>query len=183
MADEKSKEIRAHGMTHGELEKVRQEQIQGTVEMVPANNSDSFQDKYFEQDYKGYQIPYHETMHYHIALESRSFDPQSGERLSRPSVQVMDTATFDMMMSVKPHGGFYGRLTHILHNPKLQAAKKSESVAPTIDFDKYRNGEPLPVFESLKDVKDFYEGLTGKKAAKSWSESKTIDEIQKELGI
>lgn len=107
----------SHGYTHAQVEEIRQMQIEKRVPMIPANNADNFQDEIFEKDFKGYQIPKHESLHYHIAIESRLFDPQTGKRLSIAIVQIYDVATYRMLLNMSPYDGFHGKLTHILHDP------------------------------------------------------------------
>lgn len=161
MDNDKSSELRAYGQTHGDLEKVRLNQVHGRVKKIRANNLHTINDKLFAGDYKDYMIAEHDRMHYHIAMEMREFDKTSGERLSKPFVNVMDVATFNQMKNAKPHDGFFGKAIAILHDPSK-------------DFKSAPGGR----FEDLKASKEFYNQITGEVAGKFWDMKKTIEEIE-----
>lgn len=108
----------AFGYTIGQLLEIQQRQIDKAVRLIPANNAERFQDKYFEEEYAGYEIAEHDAVHFHVALEARTFDPQTGVKLSVPHVQIFDQPTFDFMANMKPISGFHGKLMHILHDPR-----------------------------------------------------------------
>lgn len=142
MTEEEHKNtVRAYGQTFGDLEKIKNNQIHGTVNMIEANNAkaEDFTDKYFREDYSGYKIPDHDKMHYHVAIEARGFNQQSGEKFSHPHVQCMDVATFNSMMAMKPYDGFHGMSVHILHNP----TKKEKAVVDQIQDDLADSGKSL----------------------------------------
>lgn len=170
MENEKSKEIRAYGMTHGEMEKIRLATINQTVKMILANSAEDIKDKYFATDFMdGHEIPEHEKGFYHIVVESRTFDPGTGERLSIPRIQVYDTATFDHMMAMKPYNGFHGLTTHILHNPR-----KAVKVAPAATTG---TGDEYAHLKDAKEAKAEYKTLTGIEPVRTWKREQAIAKI------
>lgn len=174
-AAEFAAKTRAFGLTHGDMEIIREEQIHGTTKMIPANNAISIPDEVFKSQYEGYQIPWHEEMHYHIALEARLWDTSGATptRLSQSHVQVYTRADYELMINMKPTNGFNGYVTHILHNPDYvkvkTAAKKVEVKALPAD---------LAALTTTKEAKAFYKTLTGLDPTRVWSLEKTIAAIQ-----
>ena len=89
------------------------DQQQGVVKIMPANNSESIKDKHFE-GFIGHEIPTVEGHLYHVAMEMRVFEPNTGEKLSKSSVKKYTPEMFEFQ---KNHGGFKGYQVHVLHNP------------------------------------------------------------------
>lgn len=167
----KAGELRAYGLTHGDIEQIKTEQAHGQVKMVPANNAEEINDKYFAEKYTGYLIPWHETMHYHIAMEARLFDTASGSKLSESQVQIFPIEAYKHNMDMKPTNGFAGYVTHILHNPTLIANKAVKSTVTPIDAE-YAH------IKDGKQAKELYRELTGNEPARAWSMTKTIEKIK-----
>lgn len=119
---------RAHGLTFQQNKDLRVKQVQREVKMIPANNAQNFQDEHFEKEYQGYEIPEHDAIHYHVAIEARTFDPTSGEKLSRSRVQIYPVKTFEAMVRQKPYSGFHGFKTHILHDPTRKEEKHAHQI-------------------------------------------------------
>jgi hypothetical protein len=163
---------RAFGLTHGDMEKIREEQIHGTTRMIPANNATNIPDEVFAEAYTGYQIPWHEEMHYHIALEARLWDATGAkpQRLSQHHIQVYTKEAYDQQINMKPTNGFHGYVTHILHNPELVAVKRKE--APVTN-DEYAH------LTTAKDAKAEYKRLSGNEPVRTWTRDRAIEEIKK----
>lgn len=115
---------RAHGLTFQQNKDLRVKQVHKETKMVSANNAANFQDEHFEKEFRGYEIPEHEAGHYHVAIEARTFDQSSGEKLSAARVQIYNPKVFRAMLTQKPYSGFHGFKTHILHDPSKVEAKK-----------------------------------------------------------
>lgn len=203
MTDQNRDKKRAHGRTFAENKAIREKQVRGEVEMIPANNAGNFQDDYFKKVFEGYQIPEHERDCYHVALEARSFNPSTGEKLSKPRVQTYSRMTYTNMRDQKPYSGFHGFSVHVLHDPTRTTVAPKKAVAPApvpapeqddtkdevnardeqfgviANKLKYQNGVTAELLPELKDAKEFYEFVTGLAPAKSWNKAKTYLEIQK----
>lgn len=111
--------IQAHGLTHSEFEEVRQMQEDGNpLPMMTGNNAkpEQINDPIFREAFANYQIPKIESDIYVLAMEARTFDSATGQKLSVPFVQKYDQAAYKAQLE---HSGFVGYTTHILHNPKL----------------------------------------------------------------
>lgn len=203
MTDQNKDKKRAHGRTFAENKAIREKQVRGEVEMIPANNAGNFQDDYFKKVFEGYQIPEHERDCYHVALEARSFNPSTGEKLSKPRVQTYSRMTYTNMRDQKPYSGFHGFSVHVLHDPtRLSAKKVAEALKPTPPpapaFDNggtvplktreeelgaiarkltYEGADPAALLPDLKDAKEFYTFATGKDADNNWNRPKVYAEI------
>lgn len=113
--------LAGHGYTLGqilEIGEIQKKAIEGnaTIPLVDANNgsSESIQDQYFKQEFAGYKVSKFDAINYHVVQEKRLFDPYTGVRISKASVQIYNPVMFEFMVS---NDGFAGMLTHILHNP------------------------------------------------------------------
>lgn len=108
----------AHGLTVAQMANLRVQQEEETVEMMPCNNArpDQIKDAIFREAFSNYQIPRVESHVYVVAIESRLFDHQTGERLS---IAIVDKFTAEMFEFMKAHG-WGGKTVHILHNPTLE---------------------------------------------------------------
>ena len=98
------------------------DQMQGQVEMVPANNATDIKDPYFKEEYEGHEIPAHEQHLFHVVQESRTFKTVSTvpEKLSKALLQKYTPAVFHAMEKAQ---GFVGQVVHILHNPEAPTAE------------------------------------------------------------
>lgn len=130
---ERLKNVRMSGKrTHQQMEDLRIAQVSGETKMVKANRASKIQDEHFRKEFSGYEIPEYESDNYHVVMEARLFNHQTGAKLSRPKVQIFDPATFDRLIKTN---GFYGHTTYIIHDPSVSgsAPKKSEEVKQLVD--------------------------------------------------
>lgn len=120
---ERDKTLQANGLTVGEMKKLQRKQQLGEEETEPANRAEVIGDKYFDDEYNGYMIRSAEDHLVHLALEARSFNPGTGEKLSNSFVQMFDVKTFEKM---KKDDAFKGYVSHIIHYPtELQQQPKN----------------------------------------------------------
>lgn len=119
MSTQKKPVKQAHGMSHSQMEQLKQKQMDGTVEMVPANRGNDIKDPYFKEAYEGHQIPANETHIYHVAMEARLFSQATGERLSVSRVQKFDQANWDLVKD-----RLNGWTVEIIHNPSIDKKSK-----------------------------------------------------------
>lgn len=176
METEKSKEIRAFGLTHGDMETIRTHALHGTTPMIPANNTDTITDREFKEDFKdGFMIPAHEVEFYHVAIEEKLFDQATRERLSSARVQVFDKTTFEMLINMKPNNAFNGKSVHILHNPTkpVPVVKKTVTPMATGTSDEYSD------LTTPKLAKAAYKELTGKDPVRTWTRDQAVAAIKK----
>ena len=110
------------------MEQLQYDQQHGKVKTVKANFVENLTDQYFKKEYGGHHIPAHEQHLYHLAMEARTFDTGTGEKLSRSRVVVL---TQENYASMKETHGFAGETVAILHNPKhdSKAAHKAVKAA------------------------------------------------------
>lgn len=62
-----------------------------------------------------YVVPANERHLFHCIIEVRKFDPETGERLSKPRIQKFGQKTFEMVLPKLREQGY---TVTILHNPK-----------------------------------------------------------------
>lgn len=109
--------IHSHGMTAAEIAEVRVREANGDVETIAPNKLEKIQDKYFKEDFAGYQVKMHERNFYHVAIEDRTFDQQSGKRLSFAHITTFDQVTWN---SVKEADVIKSKTLEIIHDPELE---------------------------------------------------------------
>ncbi|MEJ7646467.1 MAG: hypothetical protein WKF87_17855 [Chryseolinea sp.] len=125
----------SYGLTKAQMAALRVKQVEGTEEMMPANNCANIGDPFFKKDFEGYQIPRHEdNTVYHVATESRTFN-QFGERVSIAVVKKFDPTMFLFMQK---NQGFAGQLTVILHDPSKELGYKQ----PVLREERFENDDP-----------------------------------------
>jgi hypothetical protein len=167
----KDKTKQAHGMTHSEMEELHQKQIHGDVEMVAANNAgDNIKDEYFKASYAEHKIPAHEKHVYHVAVESRMFDQNTGEKSSTSTVKKFGPEAFEFM---KKQEAFKGQTVHILHNPALDEMKGKEKKAA--QQENVGGGAQVPVETPEAKAKRLQEE---EKATRAGLESMTVDQLK-----
>jgi hypothetical protein len=105
------------GRTHSEMEELRIAQVSGDIEKIKPNRVDKINDEHFKKAFSRYRIPEHEVNNYHVAMEARLFNTQTGAKISHPKVQVFDPATFARLLKTN---GFHGYTTFILHDPTIK---------------------------------------------------------------
>ncbi len=102
-----------------QLRDIQKQQQKGSMKMIVANKASesNIKDEYFRQLYTDFKIPAIESNYYHVAVESRLFDPLSGKRLTAPKVSVFNP---EMFASLESLGNFKGKTVVILHDPTLK---------------------------------------------------------------
>lgn len=186
---ENLKNVRQYGkFTHQDMADIRLAQIQGEVNYITANNATSIPDEYFRKEYADYQIPDYEQNNYVVALEARLFDQQTGRKISVPIVQIFDPQTFE---ALKAQNGFYGKTTHILHNPTFGTGKKTQPKKETGAENLTNTGDttinPLAPNEPPNKPNDVNEGdettpqdeKNATQGEQTVGEEYTIDDIKK----
>lgn len=68
-----------------------------------------------EQPKQEYVVPANEKHLFHCIIEVKKFNPETGERLSKPRVQKFGQKTFEMVLPKLREQGY---TVTILHNPK-----------------------------------------------------------------
>lgn len=63
----------------------------------------------------GYFVPANERHLFHCIVEVKKFDPETGERLSKPRIQKFGQKTFEMVLPKLREQGY---TVTILHNPR-----------------------------------------------------------------
>lgn len=118
--------IQAHGKTIGEMRQIalkQSGQIPGGLKKFTPNNVQNLKDKHFIEDgLQNHMVDEHETGIYHVAQETRSFNPISGEKLSKGFVQKYDVQTFKFM---RDNRGFEGQSIFVLHDPTLEVKEEA----------------------------------------------------------
>lgn len=130
--EEKDGQLQAHNLTQGEMKQLQRAQILGEVETMSANKGSGITDKHFRSEYESYKIPVVEKSLVHMAMEARSFNNVTGEKLSNSFVQIFDVQNFKKMIKDE---AFKGYTTYILHDPTLEEEEKEKKpttpLAPT----------------------------------------------------
>ena len=184
--------------------------INEDIEMIPANNRDSLTDKFFKKEYAEHEIKMHERGFYHIAMEHRSFDRDSGERNSFSFVNIMSVAAYNMG---KKNNGFIGYTMNIIHDPlmeekgakivtlnytltdeeialeEVKRAQLEESPNDAEDDEPIdettiimpKNESEVEGIADIKHAKAIYANLVGKEAGAKWNLAKVKSEISKLL--
>jgi hypothetical protein len=106
--------------THEQMEDLRIAQVNNETEKMPANKARSIPDEYFRKEYENYKINEYDADSYHVAMEARLFNQQTGQKISRSRVQVFDPQTFKRLVD---SNGFHGHVTYVLHDPTLASVK------------------------------------------------------------
>ena len=86
-----------------------------------------------EIDADNYQVPAGEEHLYHVKIEVKKFNPDSGVRMSRPRIQIFGAKEYET--TVKNDLVRHGYTLDVLHNPtewlKQQEAAKSKAAEQT----------------------------------------------------
>lgn len=115
--------------THEQMEDLRIAQVTGETGKVTANKSRSIADEYFRKAYGNYQINDFDADSYHVAMEARLFNHQTGAKMSVPRVQIFDQQTFKRLVDTN---GFHGHVTYVLHDPTQQPIKGVEKTGKVV---------------------------------------------------
>jgi hypothetical protein len=113
----KPEPIVAHGLTKRQFDEIKLRKLSNDLEMIPGNCASTMKDKHFKVDFADYQLPMHERLHYHVAMESRLYRSGDGERESVPMVQKFDKPSWLMM---KESDTFKTYIAEFVHNPELE---------------------------------------------------------------
>lgn len=121
MSDQKDT-LMGHGMSRKQLDDFHYNQIHNQVKKIPANRAKLINDKFFKEEFSDYEIAEHDAMHYHVIQEARVFDQQTGDRKTKPVIQIYNEAMFNFMTK---NDGFKGMITFVIHDP--QKAEKIDN--------------------------------------------------------
>jgi hypothetical protein len=115
--------------THEQMEDLRMAQVTGETDKVAANKADSITDEYFRKAFGNYQINDYDADSYHVAMEARLFNHQTGAKMSVPRIQIFDVQTFKRLVDTN---GFHGHTTYVLHDPTHQPIKGVEKTGKVV---------------------------------------------------
>ncbi len=171
------------------MEELHHQQINGEVEMIPANNLGTMNDEYFKEEYSDFKIKAHNAHVYHIATERRDFKTVAGmpRKVSKSMVVKLTKEAF-REMTKKGSAAFAGLTVHILHNPEGKQSSIKVDLGGDGDKDK-DNGEKTITIEginaltSTKEAKALYLEITGTEAVQFWGLDKVKEEIINFLGL
>jgi hypothetical protein len=122
---ERLKSVKMSGnRTHAEMEILREKQVNGETGKIPANKANAINDEHFRKEYGRYMINDYDANVYHVAMEARLFNHQTGAKISRSKVQTFEPATFRQLIA---NNGFHGHITFILHDPTLKQTEAGET--------------------------------------------------------
>lgn len=128
---ERLKNVRMAGKrTHAQMEELRIAQVNGETEKMRANRVDKINDEHFRKEFGDYKINDYDADSYHVAMEARLFNHQTGAKISHAKVQVFDPATFKQLVA---NNGFHGYTTFILHDPTVASSSSDNGNIPGVD--------------------------------------------------
>ncbi len=115
-ADVPSKARAGHGLTYEDLDKIRDDQIHGTVKMIKCNLNPDF------------ELPEHEAeQFFHVITEAPFFDSSTGRRLSTPQRRKYHVRQYKHHVKM---GYFNGMQVEVLHDPERYEAGQKEPEDP-----------------------------------------------------
>jgi hypothetical protein len=127
--------LQSHGYTVAQIAEIgelQRRELKGEkcIPLIDANNAkaESIQDPFFKNEFAGHKISKFEAVHFHVAQEKRFFDPYTGERASKGSVQIYPADAFDFMLK---NNGYVGMITHLLHDPRKMSEADAVAELPT----------------------------------------------------
>ena len=135
------KNLQSRGMTHDQIRELGLQQAHDQVKKVKANKADQLQDPYFERDFGGHEIEAHESDLYHVVMEVRAFDQQTGAKISVAHTQNF---TKQMYEEIRDTRGFEGKTVEILHDPTYVAPVEEEDTKPEEDVEIQEGPEEGP---------------------------------------
>lgn len=163
----KNQKIQAHGITHGAMKQLQEDQI---AEIAPDTISGNVDSKY--------ELPAIEKHLIHAEIEAPEFDQRSGAKLSTPRIQKYSAKEFD---DHEKNNGFAGLKVTILHNPaksdtqKPAANTKKVETKPAVDA-----GKPIEKM-TLPELKDHYANLYKEQAPDGIQKKGLIDLINEKI--
>ena len=146
--EQQANRIAANGRTYKEQQELGYQQKAKTMPMVDCNNAkpEDFQDEYFKKQFANHKIGADIKHRYIVAMEVRSFNQQSGVKISQAQVQSFDEKNFEMMKKlVLP-----AQTTHILHYPEAP-------YRPTEDGTDLNEGVEVPKQKAIEKEEPQFE--------------------------
>lgn len=126
-----NKRPQSHGLSHQQIENLKQDQMAGEAQKVKANKNSE------------YEIPANEEHLVHVVIETKNFDTATGEKLSVPFVQSFYPLEFKRM---EDQGAFSGKDVEVIHEPSdLKSVKVPEENKSNLSEPAHvaKNGEEI----------------------------------------